>query len=398
MARNRSPTQSRQAKKVAREEHRETVSLSNKDFEIYTETREGKNVDLVNINIATVDVINRNRRFYPKAVYESANERSADDLSAGRLWGLLEHPSYEDGLKGRLDKIALKYESLDIKDDTVVAKARILDTEAGRTLAALLKAGIEVGVSTNGWTTGKAVEAKKIDKDWPVPDEFIYVVEEFGYMTIDVVANPSNPGGVVPRREGKEIIMNPILAKLAKKYNITPEQVKEDHLDEYLTALESTQATNAVVESEVEPVVTQAISANTTNDKRVLENTVLQLQAELEQIKRAQTNGTRTNIALTALEAAKLPKSKKVGDLDLDASFRQDLESAALGAASDEDARKRVDQMITERRALLGLTAQPDRGRVTGESLPTTGSLERLNTQESQVDLVSMGRNALGLR
>ncbi|MFC6660087.1 hypothetical protein [Deinococcus multiflagellatus] len=98
--------------------------------------------------------------------------------------------------------------------------------------------------------------------------------------------------------------------------------------------------------------------------ENTLERTVLGLTSELQRERREKVIEKRTNIAITALEAAGLPKAPKVKDIDLDARFRDSLIAAATAANSDTEAQELVAEMIAERRALMqGAAQEGQRGR-----------------------------------
>lgn len=372
--------------------------VASSQFKLYTEQREGKDVPMVRVNIATVGIINRNSRFYPRSAFEGANERAQQAIKEGSLWGLLEHPGFGDTAKGRLEKIALKFEELGIEGDTVYGIASVVETDAGKTFRTLYDAGIKIGVSTNGYSgKGKLVKAESLDSNWPDPEELITVMgDDYTYLTIDVVADPSNVGGMIPRESArvKETKMNPILVQLAKKLGISVEQVKLEHSDEYLEALEQAAQTSTPV------------SANTTSnqDRQTLEEAVLGLTAELQATKSAKVATERRNIWTSALEAAELPKSPVLGELDMNATFRDQLEQAAQSAPSDTEAKKRVDAMIEERRALLTFQSKKQTkssDSVGAVSLPR-GDIENLDgtnrATESRANAINVGRSGLGLR
>ena len=349
------------------------------------EKRGGETVTLVDVTVATAGRVNRNRRYYSREVWAGAIAAAQDDLAAGKFWGLLEHPKDGwddwDPLKGRLEAIWVIYEKLWLDGDTVKATGVLIDEHAaGQTMKALLKKKVAVGISSNGTGSGQYLPAKEIPglADPVDPDELIAVIQpDFRLLTIDAVSDPSDLSGTARQKEThrpKEGTMHPKLKALLEKFSgLTLEQIKAQHQGDYSATMiaiaeEVAQGTGA---PPVTPLAPAPASANpapstppapapapTTDAESTLERNVLALNARLEASERAAFSERRTNIAITALEAAQLPRAPKVGELDLDARFREQLISAAVAAKDDDEARSLTDQMITERRHLMGAAQQ----------------------------------------
>lgn len=307
-------------------------------IKLYTEkTGEGDATisrTMARVEVATVDIINRNGRYYSRAVYEAANAAAQADLSAGRLWGLLEHPDFwNDGDKGRLEMIALKYESLGIEGNTVVATAVVVEAPAGQTFKALSDAGVEVGVSTNGYGSAKYLAAKEIDPSYPYPDQLIAVVQDdFRYLTIDLVSDPSNPGGkATTESTGQEGFMPEWLKKLLAKTGMTEAQLKVE-FPELAQMLEGQ----------------NNIAALTQRIQELTDQLAAEQSARAADVARV-AEGARRLIVTSMLEGVELPQLGVVGDLDLDAQFRSALDAAAIKAESDEAARVAVKKILDER-------------------------------------------------
>jgi hypothetical protein len=150
------------------------------------------------------------------------------------------------------------------------------------------------------------------------------------------------------------------------------ETLKKDHPELHAQVLEAGRA-----EGRKEAAPAPASEPNTD-----LEKEVVRLRAQVESMAAENTREKRENIAIGALEAAKLPEAGKAGDVDLDASFRAHLISLATSAESDEQARDRVRAAIEERRAILGIKEAPKSllRDARGPSLPkgsTEGKQER---------------------
>lgn len=393
------------------------------------EKRNGKTVTLVDVNVATAGKVNRNMRLYSREVWQAAIDAAQPDLQEGKLWGLVEHPkdSWDDWdpLKGRLENIWVLYERLWMDGDQVKATGVIVDNDAGRNMTALLNLKLAVGISSNGTGSAKYVQAKEIPAlaDFPNPEAYIAVIQDdYRLLTIDAVSDPSDlsgaarqketrtPGGPptpptpTPRKEERR--MHELLKALMEKYQgKTLDQIKTEHAAEYLQALEriAESGTPAPAPAPAPVVPTPTVTAPITNAESTLEQSVLALNARLEASERQALTEKRTNIAITALEAAQLPRAPKVGELDLDARFREQLITVAVTAKDDAEAKALVDQMVTERRALMGATQQPTRPtetayhRAGGVTLPA-GNNSAPSRQVEGVNPIGSLRGSLGLK
>ena len=151
--------------------------LDNRPIKLSVE--EAKNGKLIaRGEYARCDVPTQNKRIYSRKIYEREVGRLADDIANSRLVGELDHPA--DG-KTKLQRASHVIRELHIEDDgRVIGASEILDTPNGRTLAALLKAGVEVGVSSRGFGSVAPTESGGD-----------MVGEDFVLKTFDFVADPA---------------------------------------------------------------------------------------------------------------------------------------------------------------------------------------------------------------
>ncbi|CAM3666600.1 hypothetical protein [Deinococcus frigens] len=335
-------------------------------------TQDGQKVTRFKCDIGKVDIVNRNGRYYPRSAYQAAIDAAQEDLSAGRLWGLLEHADdWYDPMKGRLEKIAGLFDSLSIDGDMVIGEGVVVATPTGDTLRGLLASKVAVGISTSGTGSVKWLPAKEVDDTYHDPEELIGVIQDdFRLLTVDFVSDPANPSGQARSAEQRqrqppaptrpqEGNMHPKIKALMEKYGCkTLEELKAktEAQAEYLTTLE------AVAQESVNRPAPAPTAADTgtvsLGDYRVLEQTVVELRGQVSGLTTDNHNARRDAIAITALESARLPSAGTVKhgetEIDLDASFRNDLISAARAAESDETAKAAVDRKIVERKAALG--------------------------------------------
>ena len=91
---------------------------------------------------------NRNKRIYPKKVLESAVDRYIKDfVSMNRALGELNHPNYP---MPNPENACILIKELKWNGNDVYGKAKVLSSEKGKTLAALINDGVKFGVATRG--------------------------------------------------------------------------------------------------------------------------------------------------------------------------------------------------------------------------------------------------------
>jgi signal peptide peptidase SppA len=177
----------------------------------------------------------------------------------------------------------------------------------------------------------------------------------------------------------------PLATRKGRRASMDMEQLKAEHPELYAQIIAQGKA-----EGKTE-AQTQAAANQSGSD---LEKEVVRLRATVEAQQEETRAEKRKNIAANALEAADLPKQGKVGDLDLDASFRAHVEGLSLGAASDDEAKTRVDAAIAERRALIGEKKGDDKKR---RAFLPSGDTSREERPQPQGDEVARARRSIGL-
>ena len=154
------------------------------NIEFLSEAREGggKNHFIEGV-FAQSETKNRNGRIYEKRVMEKAvNKYVEEQVKTKRAVGELNHP---DGPTVNLDKVSHLIESLGMKGNDVIGKARILDTPNGQIVKGLLDGGVRLGVSTRGMGS---LEQR---------NGAMYVKDDFMLNTVDIVQDPSAPTAFV---------------------------------------------------------------------------------------------------------------------------------------------------------------------------------------------------------
>jgi hypothetical protein len=125
---------------------------------------------------ATHGIKNANGRVYEKKLLERETTKFMSEKIENKVgWGELGHPEQSDV---NLGNVAIITEQLEWRGNDLYGKARVLETDAGRTVQALMKAG-NIGISSRG--LGTVNENGKVNED-------------FSLICWDVVADASNPG------------------------------------------------------------------------------------------------------------------------------------------------------------------------------------------------------------
>ena len=140
----------------------------------------------------TSDVVNGNKRRYPRAVLASAvaklNGNLRESAGQGRLiaTGEAEHPGDKSGRPNILETV-VKWEaaSLDASGQ-VLLEGVILPTAKGRDVQVLAENGVPIGVSMRGYGSFTLVEEAKSS---------IQQVTDLTITGFDLVAQPSDPNG-----------------------------------------------------------------------------------------------------------------------------------------------------------------------------------------------------------
>jgi hypothetical protein len=141
-----------------------------------------------------------NNRIYPRRIYEreiAALQKQIEEH--GGVVGELDHPA--DG-KTQLKRVSHVITKLEFNPQSgeVIGEARILDTDAGRTLKEIVKSGVATGVSSRG--NGSVVINEHGQE---------VVQEDFHLVTFDFVAEPASasayPSFVMEEKNRREAEM-----------------------------------------------------------------------------------------------------------------------------------------------------------------------------------------------
>jgi hypothetical protein len=120
---------------------------------------------------------NRNKRVYPKKVLEGAMEKYIEEyVKQNRALGELNHPKE---VAPNPERACILIKELNWKGNDVVGKAKVLSTPTGELVKALIRDGVQLGVSTRGVGSLSEKNGESI------------VESDYTISAIDVVSNPS---------------------------------------------------------------------------------------------------------------------------------------------------------------------------------------------------------------
>ena len=139
---------------------------------------------------------NLNQRIYPRAQIEEAVRFIQTKCDEGAfVMGELNHP---DNLSIDLKNVSHIITEAWMEGDDAMGKCKVLNTPSGLIVQNLIQGGVKLGVSSRG--TGNVTNEG--------------IVEDFSFVTLDIVAQPSGPGcypDVV-----RESVENPKILSLAE--------------------------------------------------------------------------------------------------------------------------------------------------------------------------------------
>jgi hypothetical protein len=119
---------------------------------------------------------NLNQRIYPRSEIERAVAMINEKCKEGAyVMGELNHP---DNLSIDLKNVSHIITEAFMDGDNAIGKCKVLNTPSGLIVQQLVAGGVKLGVSSRG--TGNVTNEG--------------IVEDFAFVTLDVVAQPSGPG------------------------------------------------------------------------------------------------------------------------------------------------------------------------------------------------------------
>lgn len=139
------------------------------------------------------NMINRNGRYYSAVELEKAATSAHDRVKAGQLIGLMDHPDFFDGDKGKPERTVIRWSRLWMDGPDLKGEGTILGTALGKDLLALREGGVHIALSTNAYARTSYEQAKHVPAAYDGPeDDLIAVMADIELLSVDVVNNPSN--------------------------------------------------------------------------------------------------------------------------------------------------------------------------------------------------------------
>jgi hypothetical protein len=149
------------------------------EVELLHEGADGKKDLYIHGIFAQADIVNRNKRNYPRAHMESAVNKYVENyVSKNRALGELNHPQRMTVDPERASHLITE---LKLEGKNVMGKAKVLSEGLGKVVRGLILDGVNIGVSTRG---GASVSLR---------EGVTYVGPDYTLSTIDVVTDPSGP-------------------------------------------------------------------------------------------------------------------------------------------------------------------------------------------------------------
>ena len=156
------------------------------------------------------DVQNGNGRVYPHKVLMREVENYKKLVKENRALGELDHP---DDSVINLKNASHMVTSIWMEDKAVMGKVKVLNTDAGKTLRALVEDGVKLGISSRGMGSVSEGAGK------------VVVQEDFQLICFDFVSEPSTPNAFM-MREAREF-NNKVFTKADRINRLLNEVLKE---------------------------------------------------------------------------------------------------------------------------------------------------------------------------
>jgi hypothetical protein len=168
------------------------ITELNETVNYLVEESDGKKSLFIEGPFLVAEKTNRNGRMYKEATMRrEVNRYTEEFVNKNRAFGELGHP---DTPSINLDRVSHLIVSLRQEGTDWIGKAKILETPMGNIARNLIEGGAQLGVSSRGMGSLKAVNGINI-----VQDDFHLAT------AADIVADPSAPGAFVQGiMEGKE--------------------------------------------------------------------------------------------------------------------------------------------------------------------------------------------------
>jgi hypothetical protein len=298
--------------------------------------------------ISIVDKANLNGRVYPKAVMETAIKKISENLD--RHPGMVDHPEGTPSI----EDVGIRWTNIYLDGDRVIGEGEIIPTRKGRDLESVIRAGIEVGISTRGYGTGKRGK-------WNGEDVVI-IQSDYEMEAPDAVVDPSVVDARIQTIESAEEVDWSLLTvsslsehrpDLISEIRATESAPNNDEVD--MENEENAQASEEVVVEKVDEV-----SAETT-----------EAVASDEETKEAveEVNEATEDAELTEAEKVKATLTEALADMT------SKYEEAAARLTEMESEKQELAESVENWNAMLAAIAKQCHEDVDAENFYAVGDL-----------------------
>lgn len=190
------------------------ITELNETVTYLTEDSDGKRSLFIEGPFLVAEKTNRNGRMYKEATMRrEVNRYTEEYIDKKRAFGELGHP---DTPSINLDRVSHLIVSLRQEGTDWIGKAKILETPMGNIARNLIEGGAQLGVSSRGMGSLRAVNGVNI-----VQDDFYLAT------AADIVADPSAPGAFVHGiMEGKEwMLVDGVWTEM--EYDMARKEIKQ---------------------------------------------------------------------------------------------------------------------------------------------------------------------------
>jgi hypothetical protein len=157
------------------------------------------------------DTVNGNGRVYPHHVLEREMKNYSKLVKERRALGELDHP--EDSVINLRNASHMMTEVW-WDGQSVMGKAKVLDTPSGKVLQELVRAGVSIGISSRGMGSVSESQGNTIVED------------DFQLICFDFVSEPSTPGAFM-MKEAKDY-QNKVFTKADKINRLLNEVLRDE--------------------------------------------------------------------------------------------------------------------------------------------------------------------------
>lgn len=195
----------------------------------------------ITATLARGNMINRNQRYYSATVLERAATEAHDRIQNGELIGLMDHPGWDDGVKGKPERTVIRWGRLWMDGPNLEGEGVIIQTALGKDLLAMHQGKVRIPLSTNAFATTHFENAEDVPAAWDGdPHDLIEVIDTLELLTVDVVNDASNTYAAVHAEASarRETHLREAKARDPDKEQGMTEQEKQQHAAQ-LAALEA---------------------------------------------------------------------------------------------------------------------------------------------------------------